>query len=57
MVALGTELGSQGATDEVAIKVVPILAQRFLEMFKKVTKFSHFRQRWNLSMPSVPAAV
>ena len=27
MVALGTELGSQGATEEVAINVVPILAQ------------------------------
>ena len=38
MVALGTELGSQGTTDEVAINVVPILAQHFFEMFMKVTK-------------------
>ena len=38
MIALGTELASQGATDEVAINVVPILAQHFLEMFMKVTK-------------------
>ena len=38
MVALDTELGSQGTTDEVAINVVPILAQHFFEMFMKVTK-------------------
>ena len=38
MVALDTELGSQGTTDEVAINVVPILAQHFLQMFMKVTK-------------------
>ena len=38
MVALGTELGSQGETEEVAINAVPTLAQRFLEMIKKVTE-------------------